>query len=255
MARSRISSERLPPRRPRSAFARSVILAALGVCGCSNSCFVGFSNNGNGGFIIVAGNPPPTCSLTLTHGMVRAKVAQRARCEFCTDSARVEHVYVTLRGVQLHASAIADADSPDWVEIAPHLAHEPVEMDLMNGTGQEVLVGSSMILAGSYRQVRLQFVEDRPREGGRAENRNACAAGRQNCAVRADGSEETFYWPDGVPEVVIRGEGVEGHALTVLPNTMVELRISLEPQPVDLLGNSGGWTSEEVLVGRVVSVR
>lgn len=251
----RVSSACLPPRRPRTAFVSAVILAALGVCACSNSCFVGFSNNGNGGLIIAAGSPPPTCSLMLTHGMVRVKVVPTVRCAFCLDTVRAEHLYVALRGLQLHAGAIADADSADWVELAPHLADEPLPMDLVSAAGQEIFVGSSLVPAGSYRQVRLQFAADRPGDDGRAESHSGCAASRRNCAVRADGSEATIYWPGGLPEVVVRGQSATDDGLTVLPDTTVDLLISLEPRSVDLLSSGGRWMSEEVLIGRVASVR
>jgi hypothetical protein len=167
----------------------------------------------------------------------------------------VEHLYVTLRGIQLHAGVVAEQDSPDWIEIAPELAKAPRQLDLLGETGAEVFAESAMIPVGSYRQVRMEFVPDFAGEDGRGDVESLCGAGRRNCVVMADGSVEMVQWNGDVPEVLVRGEGVEGGAVAVLPDMTVELRISLQPQQVFSISRSAGWVPQAVLVGRAAAVR
>src|SRR5215469_15495390 len=78
-----------------------LILSMAAVVGCGNSCFIGFFNNGNGGAIIKAGNPPPPCSLPQTNGMMSVLAVKSSKCESCAAS-HPQHVFVTLQGIQLH---------------------------------------------------------------------------------------------------------------------------------------------------------
>jgi hypothetical protein len=104
------------------------MFTAIALTGCGDSCFVGFSNNGNGGLIVKVANPPPSCSLSQVHGAMSVVALKSSLCETCTAATRVEHVFVTLRGIQLRPGASEDARSPNWLELAPHLAKEPVKL-------------------------------------------------------------------------------------------------------------------------------
>jgi hypothetical protein len=80
------------------------MFTAIGLAGCGNFCVSGFYNNGNNsnnGAIIVRLNPSSVCSLTKANGTVRAVALKSAVCETCTAAARVEHVFVTVRDIQL----------------------------------------------------------------------------------------------------------------------------------------------------------
>jgi Domain of unknown function (DUF4382) len=137
----------------------ATLLAVVGLGGCGNSCFAGFSNNGNGGVSITAGNSPSACSSVplVFKGTMRALVLKSPVCETCTAAARLEHVFVTVKSIQLRPSTVVDSDSLDWLEIAPALTTKPRQIDLMGNAGPEILVHSAILHAGSYRGLRLQF--------------------------------------------------------------------------------------------------
>ena len=252
MGRSGVTSSRFPPGSLRNAFASAVIFAAFGLVGCGTTCYSGFINNG---FVLTVASPASTCTLNQAKGAVHTAVVKTASCESCTAGARVEHIFVTLRGVQLHPSTVADHDSPDWVEIAPQLAEEPRQIDLIGGSGVEILAESSMIPAGSYRQVRLQFVGDFAAGDERAVVDNVCGATRRNCMVLGDGRVEAVRWGGEAPEVLIGGQSLEGGSVVVLPDTTMELSIRLEPRQVFSSSGKEPWVAEVVLVGRAAGVR
>lgn len=236
-------------------FCCAVIFTAIGLAGCRNSCFVGVSNNGNGSVIVKAGDPPPVCSLSQANGAVRAVALKSPVCESCTASARVEHVFVTLRSIQLCPSATADPNSPDWLEIVPHLANEPRQIDFMGRSMPEILVESAMIPAGNYRQIRLQFLADSPANAEKLPADNACGQTRWNCIVMADGHVEPLHLPGDVPEILITTQSREIDSLVVWPDTRMDLWLSLEPRQVVYSSGTERWKPQNVLVGRVTAVR
>lgn len=242
----------LPPCSLRNALAIAVISTALLSASCGDTCFSGFFNPG-GRITVTSG--ASACTLPKTNGAVSTAIIKSGSCQTCTPSARVEHVYVTLRSVQLHPSAIAEQNSRDWVEIAPQLADKPRQMDLIGSSEPEVLAENAMIPAGSYRQVRLEFLPDPPTVGWHFLGVRECGATRQNCIVMGDGGVDPVHWPGDVPELLITGQNMEGGALLVLPDTTTELRISLEPQQAFYSYTGERWEAKVVLVGRVTAVR
>ena len=251
MIRSLISF-RFPGCSLRKALASAAIFAALLVAGCGDTCVSGFFNNS---FQIDITSPASACKLTKTKGAIRTAVVRLPSCETCTPSARVEHIYVTVRSVQIHPSALADQNSPDWVEIAPQLADEPRQTDLIGSSEAEILAESTTIPVGSYRQVRLEFLSDPATDDGQVPGKRKCGATLRNCIVMGDGRVDPVRWPGDVPELLITGESMEGGALVVLPDTMMALRISLEPQQVFFSSGSEPWEARVVLVGRAGAVR
>src|SRR6202008_611273 len=93
-------------------------------------------------------------------GTMQVVAVKSAVCESCPATNRLQHVFVTLQGIKLHSSAIADANSPDWLEIAPQLGIEPRQIDLMGAPAPEMLVEMAAVPAGPYHQVRLLFLGD-----------------------------------------------------------------------------------------------
>lgn len=224
----------LPPCSLRNALASAVISTALLSASCGNTCFSGFFNSGAR---IAVTSGASACTLPKTNGAVSTAIIKSGTCQTCTTSARLEHVYVTLRSIQLHPSAIAEQNSRDWVEIAPQLADTPRQMDLIGSSEPEILVENAMIPTGSYRQVRLEFLTDPPTVGWHFLGVRECGATRQNCIVMGDGGVESVHW------------------LLVLPDTTTEIRISLEPQQAFHSYTRERWVAEAVLAGRVTAVR
>ena len=203
-----------------------VALFTTAISGCGNSCFVGFSNNGNGGIIIKAGNPPPACSLPQINGAMSVLALKPLLCEFCAAPGP-QHVFVTLRAVQLRSSAIAEPGSSDWLEIAPRLADEPQQIDLVGGPVPEVLVDNATIPAGTYHQVRLRFLSDSQPDAARLRSQNPCGEAYHNCIVMADGRIDQLGW-SADPDVLIPADSVPDGALVVAPGARTDLLLSLE---------------------------
>lgn len=241
-----------PPCTLRNALASAVIFTALLSASCGDTCFSGFFNPGAR---IAVTSGASACTLPKTNGAVSTAIIKSGSCQTCTPAARVEHVYMTLRSVQLHPSAIAEQNSPDWVEIAPQLADKPRQMDLIGGSEPEILAENAMIPAGSYSQVRLEFLPDPPTVGWHFPGVRECGATRQNCIVMGDGDVDPVHWPGDVPQLLITSQNMEGGALLVLPDTTTELRISLEPQQALYSYTSERWVAEAILMGRVTAVR
>ena len=233
----------------RNALVSALISAAFLSASCSDSCVSGFFNPGAQ---ITVTSGTSACTLPKTNGAVSTAIIKSGSCQTCTPSARVEHVYVTLRSVQLRPSAIAEQNSRDWVEIAPHL---PRQMDLIGSSEPEILSENATIPAGSYRQVRLEFLPDPPPVGWHFLGVKECGATRQNCVIMGDGGVDPVHWSGDVPELLITSQNMEGGELLVLPDTTTELRISLEPRQAFYSYTSDRWVAEAVLVGRVTAVR
>ncbi|HTP67434.1 MAG TPA: DUF4382 domain-containing protein [Dongiaceae bacterium] len=198
-----------------SLFATMYVVA--GIAGCGNSCFLGFSNNGNGGIIIKAGNPPPACTLNQAQGMVRVRLAKIAACANCAPAISVQHIYLALKGVQIHAATTSEDESAGWIELLPKLNAQPQQIDLMSDSDTELLLANSPAPADIYSFLRLEF--------SGANSVNPECRGLANCLVMVDGHIEPIDFADK-PEVLLRAAPENG-ALVVLPESTSELQIRL----------------------------
>src|SRR5713226_8455305 len=128
-----------------------VLLLCLAVSGCGNFCFSG-SLNGTASGITVSNS---SCPLTKATGAVivqlsAAPAPPTAFAAFPPPFAsplaspspslgalpdalpnNVQHIFVTLRGIEAHPDMVADEDSPGWQELAPDLSSHPVQLDLL----------------------------------------------------------------------------------------------------------------------------
>lgn len=71
------------------------------------------------------------------------------------------HVYVTITDVQIHTSANAGDNDPNWLDLTPNLPANPAQVDLLGVANQCFLamLGSTGIQPGTYQQVRI-FLAD-----------------------------------------------------------------------------------------------
>ena len=236
-------------------FCCAVIFLAVCLSGCGNSCYAGFSVNGKSGLIVVAGNPPPACSLPHVNGTVRIAALKSPACESCMPSTRVEHIFVTLQGVQLLPLAGDDTTSPDWLELAPQLAKEPRQIDLMGNPLPTILQESTSVAAGSYREVRLQLFSGPSMIAETLPSENACGGTLWNCLVIADGRVQPLRLPTDGSGLSISSLNIESGPIVVLPDTGMELRLSLEPHPRAYFSSTEGWTLQNVLAGHATVAR
>jgi hypothetical protein len=233
----------------REMFACAGILAAFSLAGCGNSCFVGLSNNGNGTATITVANPPPTCSLSQGMGMMNMVAVKTPVCDSCPATTRAEHAFVTLQSIRLRSSDPADTNSPSGFELAPQFANQPRRVDLI-GDSSALLLEGALVPAGSYRELRFQFVpESTDRFAGLS--KNECGGTLSNCVITADGRIQPLQLPGDTPELVVP---LEHNSMVVLPDARLDLRLRLRPQ-VAYISNSEGWKAQTILVGNADVVR
>lgn len=238
----------------RNKFCCAAMLAAIGLTGCGNSCFAGFSNNGSGIVIINAGNPPLGCSLSQGMGKISVIASKPAVCQTCPSASRAEHIFVTARSIQLRPGFITDADSGEGIELAPQLAREPRRIDLIGNSMPEILVENASVPAGSYHEVRLQFVSEPPARDEEIPAENACGKVLRNCLILADGRVEPLGLADEAPELHIPLQSGESDSLVLLPDARMDLRLILQPQQMFASSDTGDLKWRNVVAGRATVV-
>ncbi len=87
------------------------------------------------------------------NGAVRIQMGTAPACSSCSASGQVQHVFLSMRGIEVHLSTTAGDDSPDWLELLPsELAKHPLQADLVTDTAgrgtREPLGGVVAIPAG-----------------------------------------------------------------------------------------------------------
>ena len=98
----------------------TVLFFCVIVPACDNGCFI-FVSNPSGGTIAVGTS---TCKLSNVNGTVSMQFTSSLQ-PISGQSSSIQHVFVSLRGIEAHPSATADEDSPDWQELVPTLKKQP----------------------------------------------------------------------------------------------------------------------------------
>jgi len=217
----------------------AVLLICLVVSGCGTTCVSGFWNGSVSGVEI--GNP--SCPLTQASGTVivsmnavsTASAVSAALPPPPASSRDIQHIFVTLRGIEARPGIKADAASSGWQELAPDLAAHPVQLDLMAGKGDFPLAGSPASLnftatvpADEYRQLRFRLVPSHPSADETTPESNACSSAGWNCIVFADRSVRPLEFGSHAPEFQIAiGQGA-GNFFRVLPDEVVHISIEFD---------------------------
>jgi hypothetical protein len=205
----------------------SLLLACLffGIlpAGCGNTCFVFISNPPTGTVIFKAGDSKASCRLATANGDVRVLIHTVSTCSSCPASSQIAHIFVSLRGLEIHPIASADDASPDWQELMPKHSDHPIQFDLVSAvTTQDArlpLGESITIPADSYRQLRVYFVPNHPSPGDPVPEKNSCGGTEFNCVVLADGRTYPLFFDGVQSEVRIASEGIAGGSLLILPDS------------------------------------
>jgi hypothetical protein len=192
----------------------AVLLLCLAVSGCGSTCVSGFWN-GSGSGVKVSNTSCPLSTATgaaivqmsTTSAPPAGSAAFPAPPSLAHASpspspsalpSHVQHIFLTLRGIEAHPSMTADEDSSGWQELAPDLAAHPLQLDVIaqldpssNSPSLDVPVGAivpATVPAEEYRQLRLRLL---PRDSSPDElipESNACGNAGWNCIVFADRS-------------------------------------------------------------------
>jgi len=213
---------------------RNVFLITLflsfALIGCdTNSCILIVSDPGGSGGTI-SGNGP-SCSLSTT--TVSMRIASSLVPPAPEGQPRIQHVFVTLRGIDANPSATADENSPDWQELAPALAKHPVQIDLLARTGDSCESNISArvtVPADAYRQLRLRLSSNQPDTTDPLLEQNFCGSAAFNCVVTSDGNIKPLVLDRDLSQIQISSPQITSGSFRILPNSPLNLKIEFNPQ-------------------------
>lgn len=211
---------------------QKVFLATLFLClaliGCDNSCVLIVSNPGGGGGTISGSGP--NCSLnTITVNMrISSSLAPPAG-----SAPSIQHVFVTLRGIEANPDADAAENSLDWQELAPKLVTQPVQLDLLANAGDSCEANIServAVPADAYRQIRLQLLPNQPDTTESVLQQNSCGSAGFNCVVTADGDIRPLALDRELSQIPVSSDRIAGGFFRIFPDAPVNLQIEFNPQ-------------------------
>jgi hypothetical protein len=228
---------RYPLRQPKRAsqiYFLLTLLFCLSMVGCSNYCFVFISNPGGS---VATGSNTPSCQLNSSTGTVGLHVtaAPTPDAQATPAPAAIQHIFVTLRGIEASPSVIPNDDSPDWRELAPHLATQPAQLDLLAHDSDSCdrnqhTFADVAIPAGAYRQIRLRLLPNQPATDEPVPEENACGSVGFNCVITADGRSRALVLDGPSSQFQISSDRISGGFFRVFPDTAVNLNIEFNPQ-------------------------
>ena len=127
-------------------------------------------------------------------GTVQISISDPPSC--MPPNGNFTHVFITVRSVQAHTSATADASSAGWQELAPQLASAPMQIDLFSKPDTTCVLaqlGSASLPVGNLQQIRLLLLSNTPAAGAAVPSPNACAGNGFNCVVVDNGGTSTIH--------------------------------------------------------------
>jgi hypothetical protein len=225
--------QRLTPELPIRRLGRCLGLFALcsaSLTGCANTCFLVISNPPNGTISVVAGNPPPACTLAKSKGAIRVVAHANSVCPFCSESNRIQSVLLNLKGIDIHSRANSVHESSDWQELFPRLENQPLQVDLpTEGKNLPRYVTDRVLVpTGTYDLLRFRF---EPNQSGDDifQARNACSRIGSSCVVMANGQIVPLVFDADSLESRLTAESTADGLLFVSPGSDSELLIELTP--------------------------
>ena len=141
----------------------TMLFFSVGLIGCDNSCAIFVSNPGGGGGTI--SGSLNSCPLNPAQGSIQTRLTSSFTVPADDATNRINHIYLTIRGIEANPSASAADDSPDWQELAPQLVTQPVQLDLLAPSGDSHALDTLeyvAVPADAYRQIRLRLAPNQP---------------------------------------------------------------------------------------------
>ena len=245
----------------------SIVLLSLGLIRCDNACVLVVSNPG-GSIGTVSGNGP-SCSLSTTSGTASVRIAAHAATAgdeasriagqplragdeasrigahalgAGDEASRIRHVFLTLRGIEANPSAVADDESPDWQELAPKLAAQPVQVDLFAAGGDSCEAGgfeSAAVRADAYRQIRLRLAPNETDSTEPILGQNSCGSAGFNCIVTSDGDIRPLVLARDALEIQVTPEHIAGGFFRIVSEASVNLEIDFDPNASQFIPTEG----------------
>jgi hypothetical protein len=206
------------------------LILPLALIGCdTNSCILIVSDPGGSGGTI-SGNGP-NCSLNAT--TVSMQIASSLPPPAPEGQPRIQHVFVTLRGIDANPSATADENSPDWQELAPNLSKEPIQLDLLSRSGDSCDANISArvsVPANAYRQLRLRLSSNQLDASDPVLQQNSCGSAAFNCAVTSDGNIKPLVLDRDLSEIQVPSAQITTGLFRILSDSPLNLKIEFNPQ-------------------------
>jgi hypothetical protein len=206
------------------------LLFPLALIGCdTNSCILLVSNPGSGGGTI-SGNGP-NCSLNPM--TVSMQITSSLPPPAPEGQPRIQHIFVTLRGIEANPDATADENSPDWQELAPNLSKEPVQIDLLSRPADSCEPNISArvsVPADAYRQLRLRLSPNQPDTTDPALQQNFCGSAAFNCVVTSDGNIKPLVLDRDLSQIQISSAQITTGFFRISPQSPLNLKIEFNPQ-------------------------
>ena len=217
----------------RQKLAVTILLLCVGTMGCGEVCGVFVSNppTGTGGI-----SNTNNCMLNPMNGMVRLQISAPAAAPQSGGLPEVQHIFVTIRGIEATANAFADANSPDWRELTPNLATQPAQVDLLAASGEScegISFESAAVPADTYRQIRLSLAQNQPDQSESAPQGNSCGMAGPNCIETSDGAIRPLVFDSAnskLSQMQISPDHIRGGFFQILPDTTANLRIEFNSQ-------------------------
>jgi hypothetical protein len=168
------------------------------------------------------------------NGTITVGVSSVAASSAGPMAPNLRHMFVSIRGVEANPDALATEESPDWQELAPELASEPVQIDLMATSVSDTSCSSRLtrkasVRADVYRKVRLQLVPDQADAGAPQPPHNECAGMSFNCVVDTNGLAHPLALKSGASDILIPPDRIADGSFNVLPETETHLSIVFDP--------------------------
>jgi hypothetical protein len=207
----------------------AILFLAIGLMGCDNSCVVIVSNPGGG---IISGGTS-NCSLNLGKGNVRPRITSSFTPAADGESDRIQHIFLTIQGIEANPNATADETSPDWQELAPKLLTQPKQIDLLASSGNSGgpnILDDVAIPANAYRQLRLRLSPNQPGASDSVLQESSCGSLGFNCLVTSDGDVRPLVLDSGLSQIQISSDQISGGFFRILPETTVNLKVEFNPQ-------------------------
>jgi hypothetical protein len=206
----------------------AILLSCLAFAGCGDSCVTGAINPG-GGTVAGTGN---SCPVQQQTGNVTLQLNSSVTGTAPSWPSDVQHIFLSLRGIEALPTDAFEDGSPEWQVLAPDLATQPVQVDLMaRGTSScgPSAFPEAIVEAGVYSQVRLRLVSNQPDASEPVPGENACGEIGFNCVVAKNGAMHPLASNDRA-EIRIPQGGTVGGFFRILPDDHVRLAIIFEPR-------------------------
>jgi hypothetical protein len=212
----------------------ATLFLSFGLIGCDNSCILIVSNPGGGGGTISGSGP--NCSLNTT--TVSLRITSSLAPPAGGVPSGVQHVFVTVRGIEANPEADAAENSSDWHELAPKLATQPVQLDLLASTGDSCNADIServAVPADAYRQIRLELSPNQPDTAESVLQQNSCGTAGFNCVVTSDGEIRPIVFDREMSQIPVSSDHIAGGFFRIFPDAPVNLKIEFDPQSSQFL--------------------